>query len=233
MEAAERGKSMILNNDEIKTARIVQDAVEKHRRPTTYDASIGEFILDGECLEPDVFSLPPRGIVWVVSRETFKFGPEHTGLATLKTTLTHLGILALNVGVIDPEWDGPLSTALVNFSGAVVRLKRGDPFFRVLVMSHHTPTVREPRTEERMKYTGDVVSRSRRFADTFLDMRSLVDDVAREVFMLPKLGVAIGVSALLLAVAAITIPMGYYIYADQSKATAKTLELERRLDQLE
>lgn len=224
---------MILNNDEIEKAGIVSDAVPTSRRSTTYDATIGEFIQEGECFEGDTFKLKPRGIVWVVSKETFMFGPKQTGLATLKTTLTHKGILALNVGIIDPGWDGPLATALVNFSGTVVSIKRGDPFFRVLFMSHKAPTNIRNVRKERIEYTNDMVGQSRLFSSTFLDMHSLVRSVAEQVFSKPQIGLFIAVVALVFALAAIVIPLGLYAYSDQTKVAATMTDLERRVEKLE
>lgn len=193
---------MILTKSEIESEGLVIDAVDTSRRSTTYDATIGEFVRDGECLDGKSFRLEQRGIVWVVSKETFKFGVNHTGLATLKTTLTHKGILALNVGIIDPGWEGPLATALVNFSGSAVEIKRGDPFFRVLVMKHKN-TNADMICREKFSYTAEIVDKSRHFSETFLNTHSLVDEVAAAVFKLPKLAVVIGWAGLGLAFASI------------------------------
>ena len=54
-----------------------------------------------------------------------------SGFATLRTTFTKLGILALNVGIIDPFFKGPISTALINFSDRPREIRVGDKFFRV------------------------------------------------------------------------------------------------------
>lgn len=224
---------MILTGEQIEQEGIVIDAVAEGRRSTTYDATIGDFILDGRLLEKDVYWLEPRGIVWVVSNETFKFGAQHSGLATLRTTLTHSGILALNVGVIDPCWEGPLATALVNFSASSVPLKCGQPFFRVLVMNHATPDLLEHVKEERLQYLAKRVAGSRHFSSTFLDMHALVDQVATKVFGLPKLVVTVGVVGLFLAMISMVVPVGYSVWTDQSETAASFTDLERRVQDLE
>lgn len=224
---------MILNSEQIADAGIVVGASDHLRRSTSYDASIGEFILDGQCLEGDTYRLPPRGIVWVVSKETFKFGKSHTGLATLKTTLTHKGILALNVGVIDPGFEGPLSTALVNFSRTVVELKRGGPFFRVLVAEHTQATIFQQVKEERYDYINRVVNRSTGFSNSFLDTNSLGDEVANRIFGLPKLTVIVGVAGLFLALITLVASICFAVIGDISDAAALANDLDRRVEKLE
>jgi deoxycytidine triphosphate deaminase len=223
---------MILNREQIKDAGIVIGAVDASRRCTTYDATIGDIISQGELIEADAFMLEKRGVVWVVSAEEFSFGPSKTGLATLKTTWTHKGVLALNVGVIDPGWKGPLATALVNFSGGRISLKKGDPFFRVMVFSHketNCASVVKPRE----LYVSETLDRSRIFATTFLDTHSLVDEVATKVFKFPKLAVAIGWAGLGVALAAIFAPMFFTVWTDSRNEAAEILQLERRVQQLE
>jgi dUTPase len=223
---------MILNREQIRDAGIVIGAVEASRRSTTYDATIGDIISEGELIKNDTFMLEKRGVVWVVSAEEFEFGATKTGLATLKTTWTHKGVLALNVGVIDPGWKGPLATALVNFSGGRISLKKGDPFFRVMVFSHKQTKFASV-GKERDGYVGEIMDRSRLFATTFLDTHSLVDEVATKVFKFPKLAVAIGWAGLGVALAAIFAPMFYAAWTDTRHESAEVMQLERRVDMLE
>jgi deoxycytidine triphosphate deaminase len=50
--------------------------------------------------------LEPREMVWILSKEEFALPKDVTGFATLRTTFTKQGILALNVGIIDPFLTG-------------------------------------------------------------------------------------------------------------------------------
>ena len=70
-------------------------------------------------------------MVWVLSKEEFNLPNTVTGIATLRTTYTKQGILALNVGIIDPNFEGPISTVLINFSDRPRRIKVGESFFSV------------------------------------------------------------------------------------------------------
>jgi dUTPase len=80
--------------------------------------------------------LEPREMVWVLSQEEFNMPANVTGIATLKTAFTKDGILALNVGIIDPLFKGPISTALINFSDRPRPIKIGDRFFRLIFFEH-------------------------------------------------------------------------------------------------
>lgn len=230
---------MVLNREEIHTAGIVAGAVPTSCRPTTYDATIGDIIFRGELWDKDTFVLPKRGIVWVVSAEEFSFPDTKTGLATLKTTWTHKGVLALNVGVVDPGWKGPLATAMVNLGSDPVPLNKGEAFFRVMTFRHKRTTC-EKVVKPRDVYLREIQEKSTNFAPTFLDTESLVEDVAEQVFRFPKIGVIVGwaglgiaVGSLFLAILAIFAPMAVNVFADHRSEAVEHRRLEQRIDELE
>lgn len=127
------GKSIISQN-------LIKNGVDTQVKHSTYDLTIGEIFPAGEknnAVEKDeLFFLKPRQTVLVLSNEEFGLPGTVTGIATLRTTLTKKGLLALNVGVIDPYFNGPISTTLINFSENEVPIKIGMPFFRVLFLEH-------------------------------------------------------------------------------------------------
>lgn len=166
---------MLLTSDEIKTKAIVGGAVEAGERGTTYDATVGSIIKNGD-EQGEKYTLKPREIVWVVSAENFHLPLDVTGLATLRTTWTHEGILALNVGVVDPGWNGPLSAALVNFSSKEFTINKGAGFLRMLFHAHK-PSSSKPVTVTPATYKAQTLSRSRLFSDSFLSMDQLVSEV--------------------------------------------------------
>jgi deoxycytidine triphosphate deaminase len=108
----------------------------------TFDLTIGSIIPIGkqveekkkQILKEQGCFLEPREMVWVLSKEEFKMPATVTGLATLKTAFTKDGILALNVGIIDPLFSGPISTALINFSDRPRRIQIGDKFFSIAIL---------------------------------------------------------------------------------------------------
>ena len=54
-----------------------------------------------------------------------KLPHEITGHALLKNELYRKGVLAINIGVIDPGFEGPLSSILINFGREDFVVKRG------------------------------------------------------------------------------------------------------------
>src|SRR5690349_1007472 len=83
---------------------------------SSFDLNIGcIFDHDGKKVD-GIFTIEPGQMVQVVSAEVFSLPDHITGHVTYKTTLTKKGIWALTVGIVDPGWNGPIATTLLNFS---------------------------------------------------------------------------------------------------------------------
>lgn len=123
---------------------LIRKGKHENLKHSTYDLTIGEIIPIGQGAvqkrrKKDIdqrYFVEPREMVWVVSKEEFCLPGCITGVATLRTTFTKLGLLALNVGIVDPFYTGPISTALINFSDRPREIGVGDKFFRVIFMEH-------------------------------------------------------------------------------------------------
>jgi dUTPase len=76
------------------------------------------------------FVIKPQGIVEVVSAERLEMPEDVAGTAIVKTSLSDRGLLALNIGIIDPEYKGKVSSYLVNFSSTDQTVDVGEPFLR-------------------------------------------------------------------------------------------------------
>ncbi|MFT0861250.1 dCTP deaminase domain-containing protein [Ancylobacter sp. G4_0304] len=220
---------MVLTSAEIAQKEIVGNSVANGQRATTYDATVGCIIKDGCEISGNSHTLAPRGIVWVVSAETFKLPADVTGLATLRTTWTHDGILALNVGIVDPGWDGPLAAALVNFSNTNFVIKKGDNFLRLLFHGHDQcyPKIIKKTPDD---YKKDIINKSRMFSDSFLSMDRLVSEVTEKVFSVPKFVIYLTLTGLALAAASIFAPMAYSVWSDNRNIAA---DLRSRVESVE
>jgi dUTPase len=223
---------MILTDAEIQQRGLVQNPVSAGRRPSTYDATVGEIISEGEIIEAERFVLPKRGIVWVVSKEQFTLPDDITGLATLRTTWTHNGVLALNLGIIDPGWSGSLATALVNFGNGNFQIAKGDPFFRIMFHEHAPVPVQSPRPTSlpRKAYIDGIVSKSRLFSKTFLGMESLVQEVSNEVLSFPRWALTLGIAAVIVSILAVYMPIAWTVWQDFLHTKTSNSE---RIEQLE
>lgn len=223
---------MVLSGQEIKGKGIIGGDVPKGWRPSTYDATVGCIIKEGVEIKGGSYQLPPRGIVWVVSAETFNLPDDVTGLATLMTRWTHEGVLALNVGIVDPGWNGPLSATLVNFGNSDFPINTGEPFFRLLFHSHSASGSRTV-TKDSEQYKKDTLLRSRLFSSTFLNMESLASEVSDKVLQMPRWALRLTIWGLILAMLAIFAPIAYSVWTDDAGSKAKIEQLEKRIDDLE
>ena len=188
---------MIVGND-ILTRKLVTGGTVENLKNSTYDLTVGEIIPIGKDAyrtranararreEPrTTHFLEPREMVWVLSKEEFALPKDVTGLATLRTTFTKQGILALNVGIIDPFFRGPISTALINFSDRPRPIHVGDKFFRVVFLEHTDVTAHQPPDEslEHVQYIRDLEAVSYSdFAPSFLNIPTFDDKYYEKKF---------------------------------------------------
>jgi deoxycytidine triphosphate deaminase len=103
---------------------------------SSFDLSIGcIFDHEGKKVEGP-FTIKPGHMVQVASAEELTLSDRVTGHVTYKTTLTRRGIWALTVGIVDPGWNGPVATTLLNFSRVDHSIAVGDAFLRVSFFEH-------------------------------------------------------------------------------------------------
>ena len=123
----------LMSGEEIRNAGLVVDAVESLYHAATYDVSVGDIIAVEEtgASTPTEYKLPPGGTVRVVSRESLQMPLDVTAHALLKNELCRKGILAINIGVVDPGFGGPLSSILVNFGRGDFPVRKGESFLRL------------------------------------------------------------------------------------------------------
>lgn len=223
---------MVLTSEEIENLNLVENAQSAGKRATTYDATVGDIINNGKTINDGSYVLPPRGMAWVVSNERFKIPPNVTGLATLRTTWTHKGILALNVGIIDPGWNGPLATALVNFSDTNFEFNKQDAFMRVIFMRHEQ-TGAAKTDVSRLDYLREIRSKSSAIPSEFLKISSLATQILDQFVgsgivtsWIAKAGVIIGLIAIPVGFASIFAPIAFTVWGDQvtQKADLKTVQ---------
>jgi deoxycytidine triphosphate deaminase len=103
---------------------------------SSVDLTIGDIIDHKGKKVEGPFILEPGCMVQVCSAEVFMLPPTVTGHVTYKTTQTQRGIWALTVGIVDPGWDGPISTTLLNFSRQSYAITQGDAFLRASFFEH-------------------------------------------------------------------------------------------------
>lgn len=217
----------LLTKNDIK--KFVHRSNEKGWRPTTYDATVGEIITRKGVCTKSQFRLEPRRIAWVMSKERFEIPNNVTGITTLRTTWTRQGILTLTVGVVDPGYDGYLSTAVINFGKNEFMIRKGDTFFRT-VFFEHEETEGTGRKEWKCDYRESVIADTRSFSDSFLFIDSLAAELAPKIFGTPRVIATIGMVAVAVALVAFVMPPAFR-FGEQ--VIAKNANIEIILDRLE
>lgn len=237
----------MLARTEIKSGNFVFASNAESFRPSTYDLRI-ECVIDSKgTIHYDSYILKPQEVAWVVSKELLKLPENVTATAHIKTGLCNDGILALNTGVVDPGWDGPLSTPLLNFGKTSHVLRSGDQFLRLLFHAHAEEKA-EPYTVSRPKYIADKQDKAVRFfGEKFLDANAILKEALNDNIF--KYAGVIGVgSGLFVAIVAAVLTLGaifinsnafygpgYYssYFGKAAEVGNEQRELKKRIEELE
>ncbi|WP_372636363.1 hypothetical protein [Alcanivorax jadensis] len=175
-------------------------------------------IIDSEGRAHESYKISTGGIVEITSAEKLVLPEYVTGFAHIKTGLSSQGLLALNIGIIDSGWEGPLSSILVNFGDMNGRLiQRGDVFLRVSFMRHEESAAKSSyKSYTKEEYESKVKKNfSEGFSDSFLSMDGKIERKVKEVTS-AGFEKRIAIMGLFLACVLGLIPLlgAYFIYID-------------------
>jgi hypothetical protein len=181
------------------------------------------------------FTLKAGHMVQVASAQVFNLPDHITGHVTYKTTLTLKGIWALTVGIVDPGWDAPISTTLLNFSKIDHVISEGDPFLRVSFFEHApVPSERlrkAPPLEEYLKNVQRAAASI--FPETFLDNKEIARRAGVTATTRMRNQAVLWVGAMALVFALIQILASYlnpaYILAPNDVSRQELSELKSEL----
>ncbi len=226
---------MLLNGKEIRAAGLIDNDIDdnEHFRAASYDVRIGK-IINVRGKELKEMRLKPQGVVEVVSAEKVRLPMDIAGFAMVKTGLCNLGILPLNIGIIDPGYKGYLSATLLNFGKREFRLKPNQvflrlTFFRCQASSNHQPP--EALTDE--QYIEDKKDKVMNFSETFLNIKGNVDEVVKKarnkaIVYASGLGVLLALFAFL-----VTIGVNYtsrYVWSKEQLKTELLDDVHQKRD---
>lgn len=231
----------LLSGEEIKSLNLVENSSDDNLyRASTYDLSIGEIIPAGSESVGTEFKLPSGGTVRVVSKELLKLPNDITGHALLKNELCRKGVLAINIGVIDPGFEGPLSSILINFGREDFVVRQGAPFLRI---SFHrcpvSPKAAKSEKYNREKYISHVRDEVAAYmAPTFLNMEATAGKAAEKAFVSFKEGLVVWATlfAVVLGGLAIFAPLGAsyvdkYVTARDQRETELEQKIEKNVEE--
>jgi len=174
---------MVLSGQAIVTGGLISTVKTLRVRDASCDLTVGA-IVDPQGKEVGEYVVPPQGIVRIVSEETLKIDAEHLAYVHVKTSLCNRGILALNIGIVDPGFDGPLGSTLINFGKTPYMLHEGEVFGRLTVHKIIRPNVtpatnlvsRSDAKRLAQSYVLDYLS------DSFLNLAKTTEETAKKVF---------------------------------------------------
>lgn len=215
-----------------------------NRKVSSVDLTIGRMIDENGSDLPEDYKLKPGKMVFVISEEVFALPPNVTGFVSCKTALTHNGVWAITVGIVDPGWTGPVSTTLVNFGKNARLLSRGSSFLRVAFFSHD---VDEDETEKQKEnpvdpnvaaasYLRAAKHHAVKFPPTFLDQDKLADRAGKKAWSSMRTGALLWgtIIALLIAIVqAGTAAVERNIFPPESSASDRIDRLEQRISEIE
>lgn len=171
----------MLTGEQILELGLLSNSTDDNFRGASYDLRAGKIIKPGGEVVTE-YVVPPQGIVEIVSAEVIKLPADVCGFAAVKTSLSTQGLLALNIGLIDPLYDGPIASFLLNFSKIDILVGEGDVFLR----THFTKLQNETKRAKESTITEvDYVKDRRRkitgkFGSTFLNIDQIVDDIVKQ-----------------------------------------------------
>jgi dUTPase len=223
----------LLSGEEIKSEGLIIDALETSFRASTYDLSVGDILPGGRPPRPiggkGEYRLAPGGTIRVVSRELLRLPDGITGYALPRNTLCTRGVLAINIGVVDPNFEGPISSTLINFGAADFIVEPGTPFLR---LSFHrcrvSPKSADAQHWDRKTYVERAGEQVAAYAaETFLNLDQTVAKAGEEAFGAFKQSLILWATLAAVALALITVfvPVGAS-YADRYLADRHRWESE-------
>jgi deoxycytidine triphosphate deaminase len=104
---------------------ISDDDYFEHEYSSSIDLVIREILVktkDGVVAPVTSYIIKPRETVSLISEQRVNIKPGHIAYVFLKNRLSQNGILALNTGILDGGFNGPISTLVTNFSNKPISL---------------------------------------------------------------------------------------------------------------
>lgn len=183
---------MILNHEEIKSKQIIDIPIENEFGNGSYNLTV-EKVIDMNNKVNDSFTLKPQGMVYVVFKEKLKVPEDVIGFAHVKTTLTKLGIMATNIGIIDPNYNGYISTLLINFGKCEHFISKGDAALRVTFANINKPSILKSHKQNNLDEAAYLKVTQKNISnldDKFLNLSSVKTEVKNYIIKV-LLGLAI------------------------------------------
>jgi deoxycytidine triphosphate deaminase len=218
---------MLLNYEQIKQKGIIIDHTEANYGNGSYNVRVGKLIsVDGE--EYDSYDIEPQGMVVAISKETFHLTDNVIGNATIKNSISNSGILAINIGIVDPGYRGHLSSVLINFGRDKYNIKSGSDFIRMTFHEFDKPKklipVSKSLTATDIQYINQKKIETKCYLDkTFLSLNRVEETIKKNI--INSILKYVSVFSLIVAVLAFSIKTYFDIKNNYSNQNLEKIEL--------
>lgn len=231
-----------------------------YNKTSSVDITIGEILYKNkknEITSGMGASLEPQESLVIISNEIINVPPNHVAYVFLKNRFSQKGFLALNTGIIDSGYFGPISTVIINFSNVDAAVPSGKSkeekeFFRI-VFHKISSDLTESYQPENLVYNPDNYDKYKNYRlkdlenlpKTFLEPKVLKEQIQNELynkiseFSFMKLGLMIAALGLFFSLLPITRDVFFgwkYNVEDhiviQQKNEAKITNLEHDINKL-
>ena len=127
------------------------------------------------------FALKPRDIILFETEEMLKMPQNISGSYTAMNSIAQKGILLINASVVEPNYHGPLSGILANFSSKDFVIYPKMEIAKICFHQVDTEMPPSPNIENEISekdYLKDLQRKAKDYyGETFLDIKSILDDI--------------------------------------------------------
>ena len=127
------------------------------------------------------FALKPRDILLFETEEMLKMPQNISGSYTAMNSIAQKGILLINASVVEPNYHGPLSGILANFSSKDFVIYPKMEIAKICFHQVDTEMPPSPNIENEISekdYLKDLQRKAKDYyGETFLDIKSILDDI--------------------------------------------------------
>ena len=206
---------MILNNEEIKNLnKNIEPFDESKLGNASYDLSVEKIITMDGTERDSYYRVKSQEMVWVICREKLKMPKNIIGFAHVKTKLTREGILSMNTGIIDPTYEGKISTLLINFGKSEKTIEKNDIVLRVAFakINEYNNIIPYPAVKNEEAYLAEIRKSANNFDETFLNLGTMYKKIWKIIAILGAIATIVGLVVLM-------VHLARYIYALISNLT--------------
>ncbi|MGB6487321.1 MAG: hypothetical protein WBE91_10600 [Steroidobacteraceae bacterium] len=123
----------------------------------------------------------PGTLVSLRTREFVKMPSDLCGLWYQTDSLSRYGLLLVNMSIVPPGYEGPLTCTFVNFGKDSVAIKPPMPVSKLLFLPLDTATSRNPRQTKEREYDSSLAEMARRSPVSFLRISDRAKELREQI----------------------------------------------------